>query len=198
MKLIMHDKKLLKQLTKELKKFKRKHQELYSTPITSLMWEEMLHKSLAKLGSKTNWKPNNNHVSGKDMTLFSSGERISCKSGQITYVKRDDVKKLAISGSRLGKHKTLKEKIAFISDKNEDSYACLARNKNDKIGKSYKLIMFPSSLLDYGNMSWTTSGKNYNGKKGLVECKIQSSLSDQLWTFIADIEKIPDITIIEI
>ena len=123
------------------------HHELYSMAPKAEYWEEILHKSLAEVGVSTDWVADSNHGSGKDMTVVEStyewdnvGERISCKTGQISDGK------LCISGSRLTRHKTLQEKIGFLSDKKEDSYVLLSKEKGCK-DNNYKLIIFPSRLM---------------------------------------------------
>lgn len=178
------------------------HHELYSMAPKAEYWEELLHRSLMEFGMKTDWKPDSNHKSGKDMVITESawglpGERISCKTGQTSGGT------LKISGSRLTKHKTLKEKIKFISDKKEDSYALLSKEKGcDE--RHYKLILFPSSLLDYGSATWreTTRNKhgnlNFAGTHEVFNARIEASCSDQLWTLIPDYEKNPSIQVFEI
>jgi len=171
------------------------HHELYSMAPKAEYWEELLHSSLADVGIDTDWKADSNHGSGKDMTVVKSkwdnvGERISCKTGQI----KDG--KLCISGSRLTKHKTLQEKVGFLSDKKEDSYVLLSKEKGCD-DNHYKLIMFPTSALDYENAQWTVIGHNKHGNPNYFGegrgffAKIQASMSDQLWTYIPDYKNLP-------
>lgn len=179
------------------------HHELYSMAPKAEYWEELLHKSLAEVGVITDWKPDSNHGSGKDMTITESewdntGERISCKTGQI----KDG--KLCISGSRLTKHKTLQEKINFISEKKEDSYFLLSKEKGCE-DNHYKLIMFPSSALDYKDAQWSvsshnknTGAPNYFGEGKGFFATIQASMSDQLWTYIPDYENLPGLRVWDI
>ena len=178
------------------------HHELYSMAPKAEYWEELLHRSLAEVGVSTDWKADSNHGSGKDMTVVESswdnvGERISCKTGQI----KDG--KLCISGSRLTKHKTLQEKIGFLSDKKEDSYVLLSKEKGCD-DNHYKLIMFPSSALDYGNAQWSVIGHNKHGNPNYFGegrgffAKIQASMSDQLWTYIPDYENLPGLRVWDI
>ena len=166
------------------------HKNLYSSPIKAELWEEVLHRSFKDIGIVTDWQPDGNHKVGVDMTL-ESGERVSCKTGSFNN------SDLTISGSRLTKHKSLSAKIAFISDKKEDTYALLSRDKEDKQGENYKLIMFPSSMLNYGQLNWY-GDKNYRASSNLLECSIQHSMSDQLWTKIKDFENQEKIVCIDI
>jgi len=181
------------------------HHELYTSPVKDDLWEEVLHRSLADLGISTDWQADENHGSGKDMTT-EHGERISCKSGQLKT--RRGVKNLTISGSRLTKHATLKDKVKFISDKKEDVYCLLSREVGDKTGENYKFIIFPSGILNYGDIDWQETygirgkmkGKvnGYSADSDLLECKIQKSMSDQLWTTIKDIDNNENILVYDI
>jgi len=200
MKLFLENKEGVNQLAMAIKKRVLAHRELYSNAIKAELWEEVLHRSFADIGITTDWQPDGNHGVGKDMTL-ATGERISCKSGSY-----DNKGTLTISGSRLTKHKTLQEKISFISDKKEDSYALLSRHKNDKRGAEYKLILFPSDILNYGELDWkikktkpkknsglTSQPSGFEASSSLLICSIQKNMSDQLWTKIRNFEDCTEI-----
>ena len=193
--------KIIKKLVLAIRRRVGLHHQLYSAPIISTLWEETLHRSLGDIGIKTDWEPDENHGQGKDMTLLSTGERISCKSGRFKYATRLGISELTLSGSRMTEHKTLKEKRRFLEEKREDSYALLSRHQKDKTGEAYKFIMFPSSLLDYDSLNWVSAGrdgKSYAAENNLLKCKIQHSMSDQLWSTIKDYDKHPKILVIDI
>ena len=181
---------MFERLVEPLKDLLRKHHELYSGQCKAECWEELCSKALIKAGYGSDWKPDFNHKSGLDQTI-DSGARISNKGGSL----KGNI--LTISGSRLGKHKTLQDKIDFISLQHEDYIFCLATNKNTFDYKSpvYHLIIINSKDLNYKSAKWIETlaqkGKSIgqcNGwittlTKGFV-AKIVKSMSHQLWVDI--------------
>jgi hypothetical protein len=178
-----------------------KHHELYSSPCKAEYWEENLCWALKQAGFGSDWKPNCNHKSGVDQVM-NNGIRISNKSG--------DIKKniISFSGSRLTEHKTLNEKLEFLSVKKEDYILCLARDKDEwkKGSKIYYFIVINSDTLNYHEQQWEeTYGKKKNigqlvGWKcssEVFDARIIRSNSDQLWTDMKldYYEEIYDITI---
>lgn len=161
------------------------HHILYSNQCKSEYWEELCSKALIKAGFGSDWKPDFNHVTGEDQRT-TSGVRISNKGGKIKK------NKLVISGSRLTSHKTLEDKIAFISTHHDDYVFCLATDKDwDPQKPVYYLIIIDSTSLAYEKGKWveTFSKKNkHNGWQTTAlldfSAKIQMSMSHQLWTTI--------------
>lgn len=179
-----------------------KHHELYSAQCKAELWEENLCWALKQAGFGSDWKPDFNHKSGLDQTT-DEGIRIGNKGGNVT---KDIVE---ISGSRLTKHKTIEDKLNFLSVKKEDYIFCLGTEKDEwrKGIKRYYFIVIKSDILDYDNQLWEeTYGergqytKQVNGWKCTSEvysAKIQKSMSHQLWTTVKldYCEEIHDITI---
>lgn len=167
------------------------HHSLYSGKCKSENWEELCSKALILSGLGSDWKPNANHNVGKDQ-MTNCGLRISNKSGKLN--KENTI--LEISGSRLTSHKTLEEKLKFLSHKHEDFILCLASKDEDwNIGKKiYYFIIIDSKNLNYEEAIWedmiSTRSKNI-GKitghkcKGVgFSAKILNTMSHQIWTKI--------------
>jgi hypothetical protein len=179
-----------------------KHHELYSGQCKGENWEEILCWALKRAGYGSDWKPDYNHGIGVDQTT-DSGIRISNKSGK---VEKDYV---VISGSRLTKHKTIDDKLNFLSEKTHDYIFCLGTEKDEwnKGIKRYYFIVIDSDKLKYHEQHWKeTYGEKgrYKGKVNGWKClceifsaKIVKSMSDQLWTTIKldHCEEIHEITI---
>ena len=163
-----------------------KHHELYTGKVKAEQWEEIFALALKAAGFGSDWKGDNNHRVGVDQTT-DCGVRISNKSGSI---KKQN--KINLSGSRLTKHKTLEEKLKFLSIKNEDYIVCLATDASWKKGhKKYYFIVIDSNNLNYPDMIWEdTLSKDkmrVTGHKGIgkgCEAIITKATSDQLWTTI--------------
>jgi len=164
-----------------------KHHELYSGKCKAEYGEELLSKALKEAGFGSDWKPDYNHKSGLDQTT-DTGIRISNKSGSIT---NDSV---SISGSRLTKHKTLQDKLNFLSVKKEDYILCLSTDKKEweRGNKFYYFLVIDSDKLNYHEQEWKEKfgqQKHNSGKVVGWECicekysaDITMSMSDQLWT----------------
>jgi hypothetical protein len=182
-----------------------KHHELYSSQCKGECWEEILAYALRNSEFGSDWKPDFNHKSGVDQTT-DKGVRISNKSGTL------ELDSIEISGSRLTKHKTLKDKLEFLSDKKEDYILCLGVEKKDKKDwvrniKRYYFVVIDSQKLNYHEQSWVETYGAKGALKGKVNgwscqsdvfsAKINKSMSDQLWTEIKldHCEEIYDITI---
>ena len=172
-----------------LKQLLANHHSLYSGQCKAEYWEELCSKALIRAGFGSDWKPDFNHVTGEDQRT-STGVRISNKGGKIS---KD---KLTISGSRLTKHKTLEDKIAFISEQHDDYVFCLATDGDwDSSHPVYYFIVIDSRSLAYSKGEWVKSyakqgsGKGkHNGWKTTADIgfssKIVMSMSHQLWTEI--------------
>jgi hypothetical protein len=166
-----------------------KHHELYTGQCKAEYWEENLCYALKKAGFGSDWAPDFNHGVGVDQST-DNGTKISNKGGNI----ENGV--IEISGSRLTKHKTLQDKLEFLSVKKEDYIFCLATDKDEwKLGKKvYYFIVIDSDKLNYHDQQWNeTFGQKGNNKDKVngwscisenYSAKIVKSMSDQLWTRI--------------
>jgi hypothetical protein len=164
-----------------------KHHELYSGQCKAEYWEENLCYALKQAGFGSDWAPDFNHGVGVDQST-DDGTKISNKGGNI----ENGV--IEISGSRLTKHKTLQDKLEFLSVKKEDYVFCLATDKDEwKLGKKvYYFIVIDSNKLNYHDQKWNeTFGQKGNNKDKVngwscisenYSAKIVKSMSDQLWT----------------
>lgn len=180
---------MFKDIVFYLKQLLANHHALYSGQCKAEYWEELCSKALIRAGFGSDWKPDFNHVTGEDQRT-STGVRISNKSGKL---KND---KLTISGSRLTKHKTLEDKIAFISQKHEDYIFCLTTDDDWSPDRPvYYFIVIDSNSLDYQKGEWVytyaKTGKNKGSHNGWettsnlgFSSKIVMSMSHQLWTEI--------------
>ena len=160
------------------------YHNMFTLPLTSEYWEEVLHRSFKESGFETTWTPNRSHAVGKDMELIGiSNSRISCKSGQ--FLEPRDIKKKCVkfNGGRSTKYKTLEEKIKHFSNDHDDYYFCLAKESN--FNKTYKLLIFPSSLCKVDKLEWieTASAGTYKGS-GPFSATISKAMSSQLWSTI--------------
>ena len=95
------------------------------------------------------------------------------------------------NGHRTTKHKTLEEKIDFISSNHSDYYVMLARDKTDwQMNKRiYRFMIFESKKIDYSVLVWSEKYNKDNQLTGWVgtgndvyKAEINRSMSDQLWT----------------
>ena len=178
MKLIKNDKKTMSRIALELRDILTKYHSILESQPKGEILEEILSRALYNAGVKSDWLPDCNHGVGKDLTLESSGERISIKTGKIKVWKTRPNRNLTFSGSRLTSHASLPEKIKFLSHKKEDSYMLLTSCENDSPGpRIYELITFHTSLLDYKNAPWRTrnhskSGPNYECETNNFKARI--------------------------
>jgi hypothetical protein len=189
---------MFKSLVPYIKERLVKHHEIYSARCKAEYWEENLAYALRQAGFGSDWKPNFNHKSGLDQTT-DSGIRIGNKSGKL---KKDYIE---ITGSRLTSHKTLEDKLEFLSVKTEDYIFCLgAKTKDWDTGKKiYYFIVIDSNKLNYHKQEWfETIGKEgtLTGWKTISEnytAKITKKMSDQLITCVklGHCEEIHEITI---
>ena len=182
---------MFKDIVFYLRQLLANHHSLYSGQCKAEYWEELCSKALIRAGFGSDWKPDFNHVTGEDQRT-STGVRISNKGGKL----KDDV--LTISGSRLTKHKTLEEKVAFISEQHDDYVFCLATDDDwDPAKPVYYFVVIDSKSLAYDKGEWVETfakqGKSkgkHNGWKTTsnlgFSARIVMSMSHQLWT---DIDK---------
>jgi hypothetical protein len=166
------------------------HHKLYQSMCKAEYWEENFSWALNESGFGSDWKPDFSHKIGEDQKTLLNNVSISNKSGTLNK------NSILISGSRLTKHKTLEEKLNFLSEKKEDYIACLATNKKEWKSeiKKYYFAIVNSDRLNYANQIWEeTYGCRNNAKGKLTGWKCSSekfcatiirSNSDQLWTDI--------------
>lgn len=166
----------------------KQHHKLYDLPLIAEYWEEVFAKSIEDVEGYSDWLPDRSHSVGKDQicTLFGKTIKISNKSGKYNPSSNT----LQISGSRSGEYKTLRQKLKFFSDKQEDVYVCLATSTKKPKMKEYYFFSFDTSILDYDKVEWTPKMSRQNKQVGW-QCKtdtyyaaIYQSLSGQLWTTI--------------
>ena len=112
------------------------HHNLYESPCNSLQWEELCSKSLNKAGFGSDWRPNTNHKSLLDQTT-DFGIRIGNKAGEIL-----NMSDLKFSGSRLGSHSKLSDKLDFLSSLNTDYIFFLSRNPKEWPNKIKKILFY--------------------------------------------------------
>ena len=165
------------------------HHSLYSAQCKAEYWEELCSKALIRADFGSNWMPDFNHVTGEDQRT-DSGIRISNKSGQYKN------NTLTINGSRLTKHKTIEEKIAFISKQHDDFIFCLATDNSwNPDNPIYYFVVIDSKRLSYDKCEWVATFASKGKNKGKINgwktasklgfsAKITMSMSDQLWTAI--------------
>ena len=165
------------------------HHSLYSAPCKAELWEELCSKALTDVNVGSDWRPDFNHRVGTDQTT-ACGIQISNKSGAIT---RDG---LLISGSRLTRHKTLREKLLFITQKSEDFIFSLATDKAEwaRGDRRYYFCVIDSAIFNFYDELWLGSYGEKGAHKGELvgwfcetskySAKISRAMSDQLWTTV--------------
>ena len=162
------------------------HHQLYQTlTIKDKYWECILAQSFIDANFTCNWNPES-HVVGKDIVVEGlKHERISCKSGTWSYLKRKNrLGQLNISSYRTTKYKTIEEKLNHIDSNHEDIMYSLS-STFFKSKKKYILTIFTPPK--FKKLTWAahTTKKNrivYKSTKldGVI-AKINSTQSDQLW-----------------
>jgi len=165
------------------------HHSLYAAPPKGELWEELCAKVFVETRVGSDWLPDFNHKVGTDQTT-ACGIQISNKSGALS---RDGI---TISGSRLTRHKTLREKLLFVSQKSEDFIFSLATDKSEwaRGHRRYYFCVIDSAIFNFYDELW---GEVY-GEKGAhkgeltgwfcqtekYSAKISRAMSDQLWTTV--------------
>ena len=158
------------------------YHELFSLPLIAEQWEETLHRGFGDLGLTTTWKPDRSHAIGEDMRLNDiKDSRISCKSGQFVNDRSLGKQCVKFNGSRSTSYPNLDDKISHFCKSHDDFYFLLAKNR--KFDKTYKLLVFESSVCKVNQLEWSesSSGKAWNGT-GIFKAAIGKSMSAQLWT----------------
>jgi hypothetical protein len=151
-----------------------RHHELYSLPCTSEYLEELVSDALKEGGIDNDWEPNRSHRVSTDME--SDIGSISVKSGIV----RDGY--LRFSGSRLGRFKSLNERVDHIQNTRSDHYICLAKSNNfNPQLQVYQLFIFNKSTVDYSG-DWVSYPHQDTLMKENMHGFIVHSMSSQLWT----------------
>lgn len=183
---------MLEEITEKL----HQHHRLYRYPVKAEYWEDIFDQVINQ--GRVGWI-GGSHASGADVVSVD-GIRYQNKSGTInvkrkitdcTINARENTIKW--SGHRTTKHKTIDEKVDFISKRHCDKYAMLARNVDEWKRKlmKYYLFIFDSSLIDYKSLEWHET-KNKKGvttgwkgtHKDLEYYAQFTNTSDQLWTTV--------------
>ena len=162
----------------------RIHHSVYRLPCTSEFLEELISDALKENGMDNDWKPNRSHSVSVDMTI-DEGPSISVKSGVYDPKKNQ----LKISGSRLGKYKTIEDMVGHVVDTSADVYVCLAKADQDWSSipekfenKIYYLFVFDKQSLDYNSAIWYQKGDIWCLDAIGLSAYISPSMSYQLWT----------------
>jgi hypothetical protein len=176
----------IKNLATDITELIEKHHKLYRFPVKAELWEDIWDQTIN--GWDSNWN-GGSHSSGADVIFEDKDEiRFQNKSGAINL----DKNTVRWNGHRTGKHKTIQDKIDFISQNLYDKYVMLGRNKKewDSGIKRYYLLMFNSDKIDYTKLDWKEifnkdnkiTGWNGTSSDVPYTAKISKSMSDQLWT----------------
>jgi hypothetical protein len=154
----------------EIKQRIIKHHELYDSKISSILWEEILYKSLIKNNLKSEWNMGGHGV-GTDVKCEDIS--ISCKSG---VIKGKKIKKLNISSYRTTSLKTIEEKVNYLDQKHEDIIFSLVNHNNE-----YKIYVFVQPQV--GQLLWKETKGQWKSIDSNTwnEFKISKSMSDQFW-----------------
>lgn len=130
------------------------HEKIYRTKIKGDQVEDILSQALEEIGFSNDWLKNRgSHRKGTDIVLDENGLKISSKSGKVDSAKGKSF--LTITSYRTSEHKTLEEKINFISSKHEDIIFSFAENEKNNF---YTLRVFEKP--DLASLSWGPGPRN--------------------------------------
>lgn len=168
----------------------KQYHELFTIPLKAEYWEDLFNKSINDDKDHTDGF---SHSAGADVVQEEDDVEYQCKSGTIIKTKNKHV--LQWSGNRTTTQKTLKDKIAHISNMKYDYFVFLARNDKedwDNGIKKYYLIKLNARLIKYDRLDWgdklgqrgTNTGEvvGYEAANKWLRASITFSMSDQLWT----------------
>lgn len=147
------------------------HHSIYpKIPIKDIYWESILSDALHENNHPNDWICGSHSV---EADIFSEEfGNISCKSGKLNSHRT----RLTVSGSRTTKHKSLKEKIAYLSQKKSDYMYCLVHTDNH-----YNMILFNSDIFRY-DRQWEELPSGWKTTDDIEpKIKIVKSMSDQVW-----------------
>ena len=152
---------------KEIKEKLIHHHDLYRFPVKAELWEDIFDQVINPNSDK--WE-GGGHSVGADVIaendlrygIFPKNSRIQNKSGSIN-LKNQTIK---WNGHRTTSHKTIEEKVDFISQNHYDFYVMLGRVKKEwEQGKRvYHLIIFDSNKIDYSKLKWEEKMSKDNSK----------------------------------
>lgn len=153
----------------------RLHHSIYETRCKDSLLEENFNRSLQSLGIPSVWKPGNHKVK-YDIQISGLAPDIGVKSGTLDYTKN----LISYSGSRLGSHKTIEDKVRFLEQNKPYFTFFMAEKKNSS---SYYFSVLQNSKISY-DIEWTKKDSGYHAKAEEYSFKIQKSMSWQLWSEI--------------
>ena len=174
----------------KIKTLIEQHHKIYRFPVKAELWEDIFDQSLN--GWDSSWT-GGGHSTGADV-ISENGDNTGYqnKGGEINF----NTNTIKWNGHRTTSHKTIEEKVDFISKPHYDKYVMLGRVKRDWDNdiKRYYLINFDSKLIQYDKLNWVEKlgvrGKNKGKVVGWVgsnvnlpyTAEINISQSHQLWT----------------
>jgi len=175
-----------KDMVKNIKNKITQHHKLYRFPVKAELWEDIFDQVIN--GKDSNWSGGGHSVGADVISEGDDKTRYQNKSGVINLNKNI----IKWNGHRTTSHKTIDEKIDFISKSHYDKYVMLGRNKKDwdKGIKRYWYIEFDSKKIDYTKLNWIEKYSKNGNLTGWVgtnvklpySAVINKSQSDQLWT----------------
>jgi len=173
-------------IIKSIEHMLNQHHKLYRFPVKAELWEDIFDQSINGWDSK--WEGGGHSVGADVISEDVDRTRYQNKSGSININKNI----IKWNGHRTTTHKTIEDKINFISKPHYDKYIMLGRNDKDwKNGiKRYWYIEFDSDKIDYTKLKWTEKYSKNGNLTGWVgtndelpySAVINKSQSDQLWT----------------
>tara|TARA_Y100000310_G_scaffold304573_1_gene343874 strand:+ start:631 stop:1212 length:582 start_codon:yes stop_codon:yes gene_type:complete len=163
-----------------------KHHKIYRFPVKAELWEDIFDQSIN--GWNSSWSGGGHSVGADVISEGSDKTKYQNKSGAINFNKNI----IKWNGHRTTSHKTIDDKLDFISQPHYDKYVMLGRNKKDwdKGIKRYWVIVFDADKIDYKALNWKTtynksgkaSGWSGTNDKLPYSAKISKATSHQLWT----------------
>ena len=114
-----------KNIVKIIKDKISQHHELYRFPVKAELWEDIFDQAIN--GKDSNWNGGGHSVGADVVSEGKDKTRYQNKSGDINLNKNT----IKWNGHRTTSHKTIDEKIDFISKSHYDKYVMLGRNKKD-------------------------------------------------------------------
>lgn len=176
-----------------MKRTREYHLSEYTQPvIKGTDAERVFNKSLIDCGFKTRWDEGS-HSPGPDIYLTEHKSEIfedkdyliSVKSGEV-----DTLGQVEISGSRLGKHKTIEDKLAFLEITKPDMYFFFSHKKGFKKDKVDEIVTYQTMALEANSFSlgnakdWEEQDNNWVFKSlngPLLGAAIRKNMSNQIW-----------------
>lgn len=151
----------------------RLHHSIYTSRCKDSLLEENFHNALIQLNVPNNWKTGSHTVK---YDIITNGPDIGIKSGQIDFKKNC----LTYSGSRLGSHKTIENKVSFLENNKPYFTFFMAEVKKKK---SYFFCVLQNSVISY-DLPWKQKDKTFEASSDNYRVVIRESMSDQLWSEI--------------